>query len=272
MPQIATVVASGPGWRVSDVVCTDGPKDRRFAEQHDGVCIAMVLAGHFQYRGSGGEALLAPGMVLTGNAGHGFECGHDHGIGDRCLSFSYDAEFAEAVVGEVSGARRLAFDAPALPPSPRLVPLIARALADPGALEEIAVQLAGYAVAARRGARALTATAREQRIVAETLTLIEAGRDDPGGKALSLAALSRRSGIGPYRYLRLFRRLTGMTPHQYLLHRRLERTAARLLAGDEEISAIAFAAGFNDLSSFNRRFRRLLGQTPSAFRAARGKQ
>ena len=35
------------------------------------------------------------------------------------------------------------------------------------------------------------------------------------------------------------------------------------------VSAIAFDAGFNDLSTFNRRFRRVMGQTPSAYRARR---
>ena len=35
-------LASGPGWRVSDVVCTAGPHDRPFEEQHDAVCIAAV--------------------------------------------------------------------------------------------------------------------------------------------------------------------------------------------------------------------------------------
>ena len=35
------------------------------------------------------------------------------------------------------------------------------------------------------------------------------------------------------------------------------------------ISAIAFEAGFNDLSTFNRRFRRVMGETPGDYRARR---
>ena len=38
---------------------------------------------------------------------------------------------------------------------------------------------------------------------------------------------------------------------------------------DEAITAIAFDAGFNDLSTFNRRFRRVMGESPSAYRARR---
>jgi AraC-like DNA-binding protein len=44
--------------------------------------------------------------------------------------------------------------------------------------------------------------------------------------------------------------MTGMTPHQYVLRSRLHRAAVRLRLSDEPISAIAFDAGFNDLSHF----------------------
>ena len=58
-----------------------------------------------------------------------------------------------------------------------------------------------------------------------------------------------------------------MTPHQFVLRTRLHRAAVRLRRSDETISAIAFDAGFNDLSTFNRRFRRLMGASPGAYRA-----
>jgi AraC family transcriptional regulator len=50
------------------------------------------------------------------------------------------------------------------------------------------------------------------------------------------------------------------------LHARLYRAARRLRANPDPVSAIAFEAGFNDLATFNRRFRRLIGVTPSTFR------
>ena len=70
-----------------------------------------------------------------------------------------------------------------------------------------------------------------------------------------------------YHFLRTFRAVVGMTPHQYILHTRLHRAAVRLRSTTEEISTIAFAAGFNDLSTFNRRFARIVGRSPSAYRA-----
>ncbi len=121
------LLASGPGWSVSDIVCYAGPRDRLFEEQHGSVCIAAVTAGTFRYRTTVGGAVLAPGAVLLGNHGTCFECGHEHSTGDRCLSFHFTPEHVEAIVAAVPGARRTAFTVPRLPPLPSLVPLLAMA-------------------------------------------------------------------------------------------------------------------------------------------------
>jgi AraC family transcriptional regulator len=86
---------------------------------------------------------------------------------------------------------------------------------------------------------------------------------------LALTELAREAAMSPYHFLRTFRQLVGMTPHQFVLRRRLHCAAVRLRRSDEAISAVAFDVGFNDLSSFNRRFRRLMGSSPSAHRARR---
>src|SRR5262245_62715126 len=115
---VARVLASGPGWSVSDVVCTAGPRDRPYEERHETVSIAAVTAGSFQYRTDGGRAVLAPGGILLGNAGACFECGHEHGIGDRCLAFSFTPALLETIVSHIPGARRPTFEVPHLPPLP----------------------------------------------------------------------------------------------------------------------------------------------------------
>jgi AraC-like DNA-binding protein len=79
--------------------------------------------------------------------------------------------------------------------------------------------------------------------------------------------LARDVGMSPYHLLRIFRQVVGMTPHQYVLRTRLHRAAARIRRTDEPIAAIAFDVGFGDLSTFNHRFRRVMGLTPSAYRA-----
>jgi AraC-like DNA-binding protein len=73
--------------------------------------------------------------------------------------------------------------------------------------------------------------------------------------------------MSPYHFLHTFRRVTGITPHQFVLRTRLHRAAKQLRQSDEQVAVIALDAGFNDLATFNRRFRRLMGVTPSVYRA-----
>lgn len=263
-------LASGSGWRVADVICTSGPHDRPFEERHDAVCVAAVTEGTFQYRSKLGSAVLTPGALLLGNDDHCFECGHEHGVGDRCLSFRFTPEFLQTVVAEIPGARRIAFTVPRLPPHPALLPIIAAAEAardagESAEFEEVALRLAGAVCAALAGSpgRRRAPTRRDERRIAAALRQIEAQADAP----LPLADLAGTAAMSRYHFLRTFRAVVGMTPHQYILHRRLHRAAVRLRRTTEEISAIAFAAGFNDLSTFNRRFARIVGRSPSAYRA-----
>src|SRR4030095_15634059 len=78
------LLARGDGWTVSDVICTAGPNDRAFEEQHSQMCIAAVISGSFQYQSPFGRELMTPGSLLLGNVGQYFRCSHEHGVGDRC--------------------------------------------------------------------------------------------------------------------------------------------------------------------------------------------
>jgi len=269
MGQIARELASGPGWRASDIVCTDGPHAPVEEERHDGVCIAAVLAGTFQYRGSAGAALMAPGSLLLGNDGDCFECGHAHGTGDRCLSFHLSPAVLETIAAAMPGIKQARFGSPKLPPSPGLVSLFAETAAaceagDGVAFEELAWRFAGAALDA--GAGGFRGRIGEERAVEMAARTIESEAFELESTALSLGALAQRAGMDTYRFLRLFRRLVGMTPHQYVLHLRLCRAAEWLISREDDIAAIAYDAGFNDLSTFNHRFRRLMGVTPGAYR------
>src|ERR1700736_2301412 len=192
MSMSSLLLASGRGWRVDDVRCTSGPRDRPFEEKHDGMCIAVVTSGTFTYRTTQGTAVLAPGATLLGNDGHCFECGHEHGVGDRCLSFRFGPEFVESVVSELPGARRLAFTLPNLPPLSELIPVVADAAAardgaDDVPFEELALSLVakvggaltGMNSAARGKRVARNPSRQDQRRVSEALRLIEAHCDQP---------------------------------------------------------------------------------------------
>ena len=133
-------------------------------------------------------------------------------------------------------------------------------------LEELATRLAGavLTITGEEATLARRSSMRDERRITMVVRRIETQADEH----LGLSALAREAAMSPYHFLRTFRQVTGMTPHQYVLHTRLHRAARRLRASADPISMIAFEAGFNDLATFNRRFRRLIGMTPSAFRAA----
>ncbi len=270
MPITSKLVASGPGFRVNDFVCTSGPNDRPFEEQHDAVSIAIVTAGTFRYRNDQGDALLTPGALLLGNRGACFECGHEHGTGDRCLSFHVTEGFLEAVAVARPGARTARFNAPRLPPLPQLMPLIAEAEnaredGDPGAFEELALRLSAAVLAtlADIAPSRRSPTARDIARVSDAVRRIETSAE----ARHSIAGLARDAGMSAYHFLRVFRQVVGITPHQYVLRTRMHRAAMLLRQSERGVSEIALDAGFEDLSTFNRRFRRVMGATPTVYRA-----
>jgi AraC-like DNA-binding protein len=89
-------------------------------------------------------------------------------------------------------------------------------------------------------------------------------------RALSHSAsnteLARMTGISPRTLIRLFAQITGETPHQYQLQRRLEQ-ACRLMHNPElTIEEIAERTGFYDRFHFSRVFRQQMKITPAVFR------
>lgn len=266
------VLAAGEGWKVEDVICTHGPRDRRFEEQHWNYTIAMVVAGSFQYRGRDGHELMTPGSFVLGSTGQSFECGHEHGTGDRCIAFSFTPEYFEELAAE-TGAGKAGFRALRVPPMRAFSPLVARACA--GLLEqadvpweELSLQLAGQTLElVKNGDLSLssggTQPSSEARVT-RALRMIERHIHD--GIDVRIETLAIEAGLSPYHFLRTFERVTGTTPHQYILRMRLREAGMRLAAEPEKILDIALDCGFGDVSNFNRAFKSEFGVSPKVYR------
>ncbi len=87
---------------------------------------------------------------------------------------------------------------------------------------------------------------------------------------LDIAALARSASVSETYFSRSFKSAFGETPHQYLMSRRMERAMALLRAGELSVTEVCFAVGFSSLGSFSTQFRRVVGDSPSAYRERDG--
>jgi AraC-like DNA-binding protein len=83
---------------------------------------------------------------------------------------------------------------------------------------------------------------------------------------VSLSDLARECRLSVTHFVRAFRRSTGLSPHQWLLARRIDRAKSFLAESDLSLAEIALACGFWDQSHFTRMFTASVGTSPGRWR------
>jgi AraC family transcriptional regulator len=81
-----------------------------------------------------------------------------------------------------------------------------------------------------------------------------------------LAAVAR---LSTYHFAVSFRHSVGASPHGYIMRRRVERAQGLMLSTDKPLCEIAVECGLSDQPHLTRLFRRLVGDSPAAWRRAR---
>lgn len=81
---------------------------------------------------------------------------------------------------------------------------------------------------------------------------------------IDLTNIADEAFFSKFHFIRLFKKIYGRTPHQYVTRVRIER-AMDLLRTNVPVSETCYAVGFDSLSSFSGLFKRLVGATPSAY-------
>jgi len=95
-------------------------------------------------------------------------------------------------------------------------------------------------------------------IIKDSLEFIQDSLDSN----ISLDDLASNSNLSKYHFLRTFKNDVGLTPHQFILIKRIEK-AKELISKGVNLNEVAFHTGFSDQSHFNRNFKKIYGYSPS---------
>jgi AraC-like DNA-binding protein len=252
---------------VVDFRCTAGPAENPFVEVHRSFSVSYVRRGSFGYHTRGRAYELVAGSVLVGHFGDEFMCTHDHHVcGDECLAFHFSPEVAETF-GEHPGLWRTG----CVPPLAELMVIGELAQAAAEGRIEVGLDEAGMLfattfadVVAGHKQKATKVHPRDRRRAVEAALWLDAHAH----QSIDLKGTATTAGLSPFHFLRLFARVLGVTPHQYLVRSRLRHAAGMLADDARSITDIAFDVGFADLSNFVRTFHRAAGVSPGNFRKA----
>jgi AraC-like DNA-binding protein/ligand-binding sensor protein len=126
--------------------------------------------------------------------------------------------------------------------------------------------------------RLLTSFAQHLSLVSNELMIKQTSAEPPAvakarafigdhlGEELSLTSVARVAGMSSFYFCKIFKSATGVTFTDYVARARVEKTKQLLINPHVRVSEAAYEAGFQSLSQFNRVFRRIEGQAPSACR------
>jgi AraC-like DNA-binding protein len=236
---------------------------------HDQYGIGVVDAGgHTSWSGRG-QVEAGPGSFICVNPG---EVHDGRAIGDRGRSWRilyFEPEAMAALRADVlEGAdTELTFAAPVFA-DPDLRRRFEVAFASQGAMAcetallKLIAHLGRHSTSVPRSDRGTTAGIRRARDRIDS---------DPAAP-LALATLARELGVSRYQLIRAFARELGLTPHAYIVQKRIA-LARRLIRAGRSLSDVALAAGFYDQSHLTRCFLRQFGVTPALFsKTARGRR
>ena len=82
---------------------------------------------------------------------------------------------------------------------------------------------------------------------------------------ISLSDLAAEACFSPFHFLRVFRHATGLSPHRYVIERRV-KAAQQLIAKKQSLAQVALDTGFGSQASLTRGFRSVTGLTPGQYR------
>lgn len=114
----------------------------------------------------------------------------------------------------------------------------------------------------------MASSTTEHRAVSSAKKYIQEHLDEP----LSLNQVLRHVNVSRFHFCKIFKKCTGVTLTEYMTRVRVARAKTLLQEPSLRVSDIVFAAGFGSIAQFNNMFKRLVGMSPTEYRAARRNQ
>jgi AraC-like DNA-binding protein len=96
--------------------------------------------------------------------------------------------------------------------------------------------------------------------------------DEHLDRNITLNELARNAKLSVFHFANLFKKSTGLSPHRFMLHRRVARAGELLRSTSLSVLEVSLDLGFQHQNNFARAFRRVTGMTPSHFRRVQGSE
>ncbi|HXV29255.1 MAG TPA: AraC family transcriptional regulator [Sinorhizobium sp.] len=257
--------------RIAGVDVVEAATRHSFARHtHEQFGIGLIDQGAQKSLSGRGTVEAQAGEVITVNPGEVHD-GAPIGNAGRSWRMLYlDPSLVEAALGDITEGRRASceFSDPVIRNAvlaTRLRAIFAVAAAEDSSdtllrWEQLAVALLAEAM---RLAPQTSVSAKVPKSIAAAISLID---DDPLAP-LTLADLARECGLSRFQVVRGFARATGLTPHAYLIQRRIDIVRRRITEGTP-LAEAAVAGGFADQSHMTRVFVRKYGFSPGVYAQA----
>lgn len=231
---------------------------------HDQFGIGVIIRGAQKSASGRGPVEAGPGDMITVNPG---EVHDGHPIGGEGRSWRmlyFDPGLIARAVLDIGEGRPddFVFSQPVMSDSHAARRLLAVYTAMTQMRETLAPETGFLQLVA-----SLMDRPKAFRFVPASITRAKTLLDDDPAAATTLADLAAASGLSRFQVVRAFSEATGMTPHAYLIQRRIG-AVRRMIAKGAPLADAAFASGFADQSHMTRAFVRAYGITPGAYARA----
>jgi len=264
---------------IGDNVCTAVNRGLSVEKWSGSYKIVIPRSGLFINMARGKQILADPNQIIFYNKNESYRTGHPVAGGDRCTAFVVDdqvlsdmrAPYDRRVADERNS--RFPFDGTAGTPATYLKHRILlnrlghQSLTEKLEIDEIALNLAGdiighaYATTDRNLPRLRESTSRSHFELTDRVKVVLASKYN---QPLSLDDVARECFSSAFHLCRVFKRVSGISIHQYLNRLRLRLSLEQVM--DSDLTRLALDMGFSGHSHFTHAFRREFGLSPSELR------